>query len=56
MSKPATRVGVHEAKTQPSRLLRLVDAGQEVEIMRNGVPVARLVPADGARRRGDAEG
>jgi prevent-host-death family protein len=45
MTKPALRVGVHEAKTQLSRLLRLVDAGQEVEIMRNGAPVARLVPA-----------
>ena len=45
MTKPAARVGVHEAKTQLSRLLRLVDAGQEVEILRNGQPVARLVPA-----------
>jgi prevent-host-death family protein len=38
-------VGVHEAKTQLSKLLRLVDAGQEVEILRNGEPVARLVAA-----------
>jgi prevent-host-death family protein len=46
MTKPAAaRVGVHEAKTQLSKLLRLVDAGQEVEILRNGEPVARLVPA-----------
>lgn len=51
MTKPATRVGVHEAKTQLSRLLRLVEAGQEVEIMRNGAPVARLVPADSGGRR-----
>jgi prevent-host-death family protein len=52
MTKPATRVGVHEAKTQLSRLLRLVDAGQEIEIMRNGAPVARLVPAgSGGQRR-----
>src|SRR4051794_31697126 len=34
MTKPVTRVGVHEAKTQLSKLLRLVDAGQEVEILR----------------------
>jgi prevent-host-death family protein len=51
MTKPATRVGVHEAKTQLSKLLRLVDAGQEVEIMRNGQPVARLVPAGLAASR-----
>jgi len=36
---------VHEAKTQLSKLLRLIDAGQEVEILRNGEPVARLVAA-----------
>lgn len=39
------RVGVHEAKTHLSELLRAVGAGQEVEILRNGEPVARLVPA-----------
>ena len=37
------RVGVHEAKTRLSQLLRLVDGGQEVEILRGGEPVARLV-------------
>ena len=52
MTKPALRVGVHEAKTQLSRLLRLVDAGQEVEIVRNGAPVARLVPAGSGAQRG----
>jgi antitoxin (DNA-binding transcriptional repressor) of toxin-antitoxin stability system len=36
---------VQEAKTQLSRLLRLVDAGQEIETMRNGAPAARLAPA-----------
>ena len=36
---------MHEAKTQLSKLLRLIDAGQEVEILRNGEPVARLVAA-----------
>jgi prevent-host-death family protein len=45
MTKPVTRVGVHEAKTQLSKLLRLVAAGQEIEILRNGEPVARLVAA-----------
>jgi prevent-host-death family protein len=45
MTKLAVQVGVHEAKTRLSQLLRLVDAGQEVEILRGGEPVARLVPA-----------
>ncbi len=40
----AVRVGVHEAKTRLSELLRLVDCGQEVEIARGGEPVAKLVP------------
>jgi prevent-host-death family protein len=38
-------VGVHEAKTRFSELLRAVAVGQEVEICKNGVSVARLVPA-----------
>jgi prevent-host-death family protein len=46
------RVGVHEAKTRFSELLRAVDAGHEVEILRNGWVVARVVPAgEGERRR-----
>ena len=36
-------VNVHEAKTQLSRLLVQVEAGEEVVIARNGTPVARLV-------------
>lgn len=44
MTKSAIRVGVHEAKTRLSELLRLVDAGELVEIARSGEPVARLVP------------
>ncbi len=43
-------VGVHEAKTQLSRLLREVELGAEFEIVRrSGAPVARLVPAVVAR-------
>jgi prevent-host-death family protein len=46
MAKSARRrVGVHEAKTHLSALLRAVDAGEEIEIVRNGEPIARLVPA-----------
>ena len=36
-------VNIHEAKTHLSRLLKQVEAGEEVVIARNGVPVARLV-------------
>ena len=36
-------VNVHEAKTNLSRLLKQVEAGEEVVIARNGRPVARLV-------------
>ncbi len=37
------KVNVHEAKTNLSRLLAQVEAGEEVVIARNGKPVARLV-------------
>ncbi len=36
-------VNVHEAKTNLSRLLAQVEAGEDVVIARNGKPVARLV-------------
>ena len=35
--------GMHEAKTQLSRLVRLVEEGGDVLITRAGKPVARLV-------------
>lgn len=37
-------VGVHEAKTHLSRLLRRVAAGEEIVITSGGRPAARLVP------------
>jgi prevent-host-death family protein len=37
------RVNVGQAKTDLSRLLARVEEGEDVEIARNGVPVARLV-------------
>lgn len=36
-------VNVGRAKTELSKLLALVEAGEAVEIARDGVPVARLV-------------
>lgn len=40
------QVNVGKAKTDLSKLLARVEAGEEVEIARNGVPVARLVKID----------
>lgn len=39
------QVNVHEAKTQLSRLLDLVESGETVVIARHGLPVAELIPA-----------
>jgi prevent-host-death family protein len=47
------RVGMHEAKTQLSRLVALAEGGEEVVIQRSGRPVARLVAVQ--RRRPVAE-
>jgi prevent-host-death family protein len=47
------RVNVGQAKTDLSKLLARVEAGEEVEIARDGIPVARLVrvepPTPGTR-------
>jgi prevent-host-death family protein len=40
------RVNVGQAKTDLSKLLARVEAGEDVEISRDGVPVARLVRVD----------
>jgi prevent-host-death family protein len=39
-------VNVHEAKTHLSRLLRRVQAGEEIVIARGGVAIAKLVPVE----------
>jgi prevent-host-death family protein len=44
-------VNVHEAKTQLSRLLERVHAGEEIVIAKNGKPFARLVPLAAPRPR-----
>ena len=43
-------VNVHRAKTELSRLLEAVEAGEEVVIARAGVPVARLVAVEKGER------
>jgi prevent-host-death family protein len=42
------KVNIHEAKTQLSKLLVRVQAGEEIIIANAGKPVARLVPIDQA--------
>jgi prevent-host-death family protein len=46
-----TTINVHEAKTQLSRLLTRVEAGEEVIIARDGKPIARLAPLRARRPR-----
>ena len=36
-------VNIHEAKTQFSKLIARVEAGEEIVIARDGAPVARLI-------------
>lgn len=37
-------INIHEAKTQLSKLIEAVEAGEEIIIARAGRPVAKLVP------------
>lgn len=46
-----TEVGIHEAKTHLSRLLRRVAAGEEIVIAKSGKPVARLIPVKAPKLR-----
>lgn len=46
-----TEVGVHEAKTHLSRLLRRVAAGEEIVITSGGKPAAKLVPFESTEPR-----
>ena len=39
-----TKVNIHQAKTQFSRLVELAARGEEIIIAKSGQPVARLVP------------
>jgi prevent-host-death family protein len=48
-------IGAYEAKTHLPRLLDEVARGETITITKHGVPVARLVPPDGARRPDVAE-
>jgi prevent-host-death family protein len=50
------KVGMHEAKSQLSRLVDLAERGEEVVIQRSGRPVARLVAIEQRRPVGEAFG
>jgi prevent-host-death family protein len=50
------RVGMHEAKSQLSRLVELAEGGEEVVIQRSGRPVARLTALQPRRPVGEAFG
>lgn len=55
----AVTVNIHEAKTNLSKLLARVSAGEEIIITRAGTPVARLVainPKPRQRKLGSAAG
>ncbi len=42
----AKTVNMHEAKTQFSKLAKLVEQGEEVVIARSGEPIMKLVPIE----------
>lgn len=50
------RVGMHEAKSQLSKLVDLAVGGEEVVIQRSGRPVAKLVPVEIKRPVHEARG
>jgi prevent-host-death family protein len=55
----SSKVNIHEAKTQFSKLLKRVGNGEEIIISKAGKPVARLVPINEItekRRPGSAKG
>jgi prevent-host-death family protein len=46
-----TAVTIHQAKTQLSKLIAKVEAGEEVVIMRGQKPVAKLAPLQPRKRK-----
>lgn len=47
-----TVVTIHKAKTELSKLIKRVEAGEEIVIARGGKPIVKLVPARPAKSRG----
>ncbi|HNY27800.1 MAG TPA: type II toxin-antitoxin system prevent-host-death family antitoxin [Candidatus Sumerlaeota bacterium] len=48
-------VGAYDAKTHLPQLIERVTQGERITITRHGVPVAMLVPPEGAPERSPAE-
>jgi prevent-host-death family protein len=55
MKRAAKEVGLFDAKTHLSALVDRVGRGEEITITKRGIPVARLVPPEGRRRRDPKE-
>lgn len=51
MAEAAAQFNIHDAKTQLSRIIARVEAGEEIVISRDGHPVAKVVRLDAAVRR-----
>lgn len=51
MAGAAGQFNIHEAKTQLSRIVSRVEAGEEIVISRDGHPVAKVVRLDSSVRR-----
>lgn len=47
---------IHKAKTELSKLLKMVEAGEEVIIARGDKPIARIVPAEQPVKKSRGEG
>lgn len=44
------RINMHDAKSNLSRYIEELQAGEEIVLCRRNVPVARIVPVEGASR------
>jgi prevent-host-death family protein len=53
MMAGAAQFNIHEAKTQLSRIVSRVEAGEEIVISRDGHPVAKVVRLDSSVRRSE---
>ena len=50
------QIGMHEAKTNLSKLVERAQAGEDIVISRNGTPVVRLTPVSSAQSLGSVRG